>query len=379
MGPLHGIRVIEMGGIGPAPFCAMMLSDLGAEVIRIDRKQQAGNGDPRHVLNRGRRSLGLDLKHPDAVDIVMHLLDRADVLIEGFRPGVMERLGLGPDVCHQRNSGLIYGRMTGWGQSGPLAASAGHDLNYIALTGALHAMGDADHPPAPPLNLVGDFGGGGMYLVCGILAALLERNQSDRGQVIDAAMIDGAASLMAAFYGLKAMGRWRNERGSNMLDGGAHYYSCYTCKDGRFISVAAIEPRFYALLLKKCGIEDQDFNDQNGADNWPALKRKLARLFLTRTRDQWCELLEGSDACFAPVLDLDEAPDHPHNKERATFVTYQGVTQPAPAPRFSRSETTIQSPPARAGAHSREVLTDWGLTTDQVAKLEQAGVINRHP
>ena len=374
-GPLQGVRVIEMTGIGPGPFCAMMLSDMGAEVIRIDRLQSRGEGHRAHVLYRGRRSVALDLKVPAGVETVLRLTESADVLLEGFRPGVMERLGLGPDVCLERNPRLVFGRMTGWGQSGPLAKRAGHDINYIAVGGALGAMGYDDRPPAPPLNLVGDFGGGAMYLLAGILAALIERGNSGRGQVVDAAMTDGTASLLGPFYGLMAMGWWRKERFSNRLDGAAHFYGCYECGDGKHIAIGALEPQFYALLLEKCGIDDPRFGEQLDQARWPELREKLAAVFKTRSRDEWCELLEGSDVCVAPVLNLAEAPEHPHNKARGTFVEMDGVLQPAPAPRFSRTPGAIQRGPALAGEHSDEVLRDWGMSDDDIAALKKAGAM----
>ncbi len=375
MGPLAGIRVVEMAGLGPGPFCAMMLSDLGAEVVRIDRLSLKGKGDRANVLSRGRRSLALDLKSPTGAETALAMIDRADALIEGFRPGVMERLGLGPEVCLERNPRLVYGRMTGWGQSGPLAQAAGHDINYISIGGALGAMGYADRPPAPPLNLIGDFGGGAMYLLCGILAALLERNHSGRGQVIDAAMTDGTASLLSPFYGLMAMGMWTTERHSNRLDGGAHFYGSYECADGKYISVGSLEPQFYALLLEKAGIGEPEFEPQYARENWPAAREKLAAVFRARSREQWCELMEGTDVCFAPVLDLAEAPVHPHNKARETFVEFEGVVQPAPAPRFSRSQGEIQSPAALAGEHSEQVLADWGFESERIAQLKKADAI----
>ena len=375
MGPLRGIRVIEMAGIGPVPFCAMMLSDMGAEVIRIDRLQDKGEGHRAHVMFRGRRSLALDLKTPQGVEAVLGLTESADALLEGFRPGVMERLGLGPAVCLERNPRLVFGRMTGWGQSGPLAASAGHDINYIALSGALGAMGYDDRPPTPPLNLVGDFGGGAMYLLAGVLAALVERQSSGRGQVIDAAMCDGAASLLGPFYGLMAMGLWQGRRFSNRLDGGAHFYGCYECRDGGYIAIGALEPKFYALLLEKCGVDEPEFAEQLDASRWPGLRRQLAEVFKTRSRDEWCGLLEGSDACFAPVLDMAEAPGHVHNRARGTFVTIDGVLQAAPAPRFSRTPGAVQSRPALAGEHSEEVLRDWGVSEDEIAALKRAKAI----
>ncbi|HAT26555.1 MAG TPA: carnitine dehydratase [Gammaproteobacteria bacterium] len=375
MGPLKGIRVIEMAGIGPGPFCAMMLSDMGAEVVRIDRLSHKGAGSRANILNRGRRSLALDLKTPQGVETTLALIDEADVLIEGFRPGVMERLGLGPEPCLERNPKLVYGRMTGWGQSGPLAQAAGHDINYISIAGALGAMGYADRPPAPPLNLVGDFGGGAMYLLSGVLAALIERSNSGQGQVIDAAMTDGTASLLSPFFGLMAMNLWTTDRSSNKLDGGAHYYGSYECRDGKHISIGSIEPQFYALLLEKCEITDESFLAQQDQSGWPDLRNKLETLFKTKTRDDWCAIMEGTDVCFAPVLNLKEASHHPHNEARATYVDFEGVTQPAPAPRFSRTQGEIQSSAALAGEHSEQVLRDWGLDETRIDELKVAAAI----
>ncbi|MCH8174521.1 MAG: CoA transferase [Proteobacteria bacterium] len=375
MGPLKGIRVIEMAGIGPGPFCAMMLSDMGAEVVRIDRLNQKGAGSRANVLNRGRRSLALDLKTPQGVETALALIDQADVLIEGFRPGVMERLGLGPEPALQRNPKLVYGRMTGWGQTGPLAQAAGHDINYISIAGALGAMGYADRPPTPPLNLVGDFGGGAMYLLSGVLAALIERSNSGQGQVIDAAMTDGTASLLSPFFGLMAMNLWTTDRSSNKLDGGAHYYGSYECSDGKYISIGSIEPQFYALLLEKCEITDDAFLAQQDQSGWPELRTKLEILFKTKTRDDWCAIMEGTDVCFAPVLNLKEASHHPHNEARATYVDFEGVTQPAPAPRFSRTQGEIQSSAALAGEHSEQVLRDWGFDETEINNLKTAAAI----
>ncbi|MDB9983043.1 CoA transferase [Gammaproteobacteria bacterium] len=375
MGPLKGIKVIEMAGIGPGPFCAMMLSDMGAEVIRVDRLAHKGSGHKANVLNRGRRSIAVDLKNPEGVVTVQRLIDGADVVIEGFRPGVMERLGLGPDACLKRNSRLVFGRMTGWGQDGPLALAAGHDINYISIGGALGAMGYADRPPAPPLNLVGDFGGGAMYLLAGVLAALVERGMSGKGQVIDAAMTDGTASLLSPFYGMMAMGMWTKERMDNRLDGGAHYYGSYACADGKFISIGSIEPQFYALLLELCEIDDPEFAKQNDKQHWASLRGKLEALFITQPRDHWCALLEGTDVCFAPVLDLQEAPTHPHNVARQSFVEIDGVTQPAPAPRFSRTPSSVQAPAAIAGEHSEAILNDWGFNSSEISALKQGGAI----
>ena len=375
MGPLTGIKVIEMAGIGPGPFCAMMLSDMGAEVIRVDRLAHKGSGHKANVLNRGRRSIAVDLKNPEGVATVQRLIDGADVVIEGFRPGVMERLGLGPDACLKRNSRLVFGRMTGWGQDGPLALAAGHDINYISIGGALGAMGYADRPPAPPLNLVGDFGGGAMYLLAGVLAALVERGTSGKWQVIDAAMTDGTASLLSPFYGMMAMGMWTKERMDNRLDGGAHYYGSYACADGKFISIGSIEPQFYALLLELCEIDDPEFAKQNDKQHWASLRGKLEALFITQPRDHWCALLEGTDVCFAPVLDLQEAPTHPHNVARQSFVEIDGVTQPAPAPRFSRTPSSVQAPAAIAGEHSEAILNDWGFNSSEISALKQGGAI----
>lgn len=375
MGPLKGIKVVEMAGIGPGPFCAMMLSDMGAEVIRVDRLAHKGSGHKANVLNRGRRSIAIDLKNSQGVDTVKKLIDQADVVIEGFRPGVMERLGLGPEECLERNPRLVFGRMTGWGQHGPLAHAAGHDINYISIGGALGAMGHPDRPPSPPLNLVGDFGGGAMYLLAGVLAALVERASSNKGQVIDAAMTDGTASLLTPFYGMMAMGMWTTQRSDNRLDGGAHYYGSYTCSDGKHISIGSIEPQFYALLLELCGIDDPEFLKQNEKESWASLRQKLEELFATKPQAQWCELLEGTDVCFAPVLNLAEAPQHPHNKARASFVDFEGVTQPAPAPRFSRSQSSIQSAAAIAGEHSEEILRDWGFDDHTIAELARENAI----
>jgi alpha-methylacyl-CoA racemase len=357
-GPLHGLKVIEMAGLGPAPFCAMLFADLGAQVVRIARPGET-KVVTEPVTARGRPTLPLDLRQPEGVATVLRLLESADVLIEGFRPGVMERLGLGPDTCLGRRPQLVYGRMTGWGQHGPLAHAAGHDINYIALTGALNAIGTQGQPPVPPLNLVGDFGGGAMLLAFGVLAAVFETRGSGQGQVVDAAMTDGAALLSAMLYGFRGRGQWSLGREQNMLDGGAHYYRTYECADGRCVAIGAIEPQFYALLLQKCGITDPDLlQQQDDRSRWPEFRQRLAALFKTRSRDDWCALLEGSDACFAPVLDWDEAPRHPHNVARQTFVEIGGVVQPAAAPRFSRT-------PGSAGplqqAPAEEILRAWGL------------------
>ena len=375
MGPLTGIRVVEMAGIGPGPFTAMMLSDLGAEVIRIDRLSHKGIGHRANVLNRGRKSIAVDLKNPRGVETTLRLIEQADVVLEGFRPGVMERLGLGPEKCLSVNPRLIFGRMTGWGQTGPLSQAAGHDINYISIAGALGAMGYADRPPAPPLNLVGDFGGGAMYLLTGILAALVERATSEQGQIIDAAMSDGTASLLSPFFGLMAMNMWTTDRFSNRLDGGAFYYGSYECSDGRYISIGSLEPQFYALLLEKAEITDPEFQEQLDEAAWPAKREKLTQLFKTKTRQQWCDIMEGTDVCFAPVLDLKEAPNHPHNIDRKTFVELDGVVQPAPAPRFSRTQGEIQGPAAMAGEHTRKVLSEWNFSDQEIGELQAARAI----
>jgi len=375
VGPLTGIRVVEMAGIGPGPFTAMMLSDLGAEVIRVDRLSHKGTGHRANVLNRGRKSIAVDLKNPRGVETTLRLIEQADVVLEGFRPGVMERLGLGPEKCLSVNPRLIFGRMTGWGQTGPLSQAAGHDINYISIAGALGAMGYADRPPAPPLNLVGDFGGGAMYLLTGILAALVERATSGQGQIIDAAMTDGTASLLSPFFGLMAMNMWTTDRFSNRLDGGAFYYGSYECSDGKYISIGSLEPQFYALLLEKAEITDPEFQEQLDEAAWPAKREKLNQLFKTRTRQQWRDIMEGTDVCFAPVLDLKEAPAHPHNIDRKTFVELDGVVQPAPAPRFSRTQGEIQGPAAMAGEHTREVLSAWNFTDQEIGELQASGAI----
>ncbi|WP_337185312.1 CaiB/BaiF CoA-transferase family protein [Phenylobacterium sp.] len=372
-GPLSGLKIVEFAGIGPGPFCGMLLSDLGADVVRIDRKGQ-GRGAPSDVTSRGRRSVALDLKTPEAVETCLKLMEKADAIIEGFRPGVMERLGLGPDVALKRNPRLVYGRMTGWGQTGPYAHAAGHDMNYIAITGALHAIGTQDKP-VPPLNLVGDFGGGALYLAFGVLAGVIQARETGQGQVVDCAMSDGAASLMAMFYGFKGAGGWKEERRSNLLDGGAHFYDTYQCSDGKWVSIGSIEPQFYALLLEKTGIDDPDFQRQHDRSMWPDLREKLAAVIARKTRDEWTQIMGGTDVCFAPVLDLDEAPKHPHNVARQTFVEVAGVTQPAPAPRFSATPGAIQGPPPAIGAHDREALTDWGFSDAEIGALKSAGAL----
>ena len=376
MGPMSGYKVVELGGIGPGPFAAMLLADLGAEVVRIDRPAPSGLGAHQQhrldLLLRGRRSIALDLKHADGTEAALGLIERADALVDPFRPGVAERLGIGPDECMQRNRRLVYGRMTGWGQTGPWASVAGHDINYVALAGPLAAMGRASSPPAPALNLVGDFGGGGMLLAFGIVAALLERERSGEGQVIDAAMLDGAASLFASIIGFMNMGVWSETREANLVDGGAHFYDSYETSDGKYVSIGAIEPQFYAELLRLLGLDPSDW-PQNERAQWPALKRSMREVFLTRTRAEWCDLLEGTDVCFAPVLTLAEAVEHPHVSEREVYVTVDGVVQPAPVPRFSRTPGAIQGPPCSPGAHSAEVLADWGFEPDRIRDLLESG------
>jgi alpha-methylacyl-CoA racemase len=373
-GPLSGLKVVEFAGIGPGPFCGMLLSDLGADVVRIDRKGASGRGTKFDVTMRGRRSVALDLKKPEAVEACLKLMESADALIEGFRPGVMERLGLGPEVALKRNPKLVFGRMTGWGQFGPYANAAGHDMNYIAITGALHAIGTTDKP-APPLNLVGDFGGGALYLAFGLMAGVISARATGKGQVIDCAMSDGAASLMAMFYGLKGSGSWTNDRRANLLDGGAHFYDTYQCSDDRWISIGSIEPQFYALLLEKTGIDDPQFKQQMSREHWPELREKLAAVIRTKTRDEWCAIMDATDVCFAPVLTLEEAPLHPHNVARQTFVTVEGVPQPAPAPRFSETPGAIQAPPAAIGAHNESALADWGFSGAEIASLQAVGAL----
>jgi alpha-methylacyl-CoA racemase len=362
MGPLKGLKIIEMAGIGPGPFCAMLLADMGADVIRIDRP--GGNnilGLSYEVMNRGRRSIALDMKNPDDVETLLKLVDKADALLEGLRPGVMERLGVGPDVCLARNERLVYGRMTGWGQEGPMSQAAGHDINYIALTGALHAIGTVEEP-VPPLNLVGDFGGGAMYLAFGLVAGMLEAKTSGKGQVVDAAMTDGASHLMTMMYSLHGLGRWTDDRGTNLLDGGAPFYGTFKCSDGKWVSLGSIEPQFYALLREKADITDPMFDDQHNRENWPVMKEKISEIIAQKSRDEWCEIMEGSDVCFAPVLDMAEAPEHAHNKARGTFVEKDNVIQPGPAPRFSRTSPELDLPPPAPGQHHDEILKDWGVT-----------------
>ena len=384
-GPLTGVKIVEIGGLGPAPFCAMVLADLGAEILRVERPDKTPPAESVAVyedlakwdlLSRGRRSAGIDLKHPDGVALVTRLAGQADAFIEGFRPGVAERLGIGPEVLCGANPRLVYGRMTGWGQDGPMSGRAGHDIDYLALAGVLAHIGRADQPPTPPLNLVADFGGGGLLLALGICAALVERATSGEGQVVDAAMIDGAALLMAPLFGAHATGYWSDDRGTNLLDSGAPFYDCYRCSDGGFVAVGAMEPAFWRLLLIGLDLSDDvTVPDQNDQGRWPELRQRLTERFLTRTRDEWATIFEGADACVAPVLTMGEAPSHPHHVARGTFAEVNGVIQPAPAPRFSRTPATLSLPPQMAGANTEEALAGWGVDDAERQALRAAGAI----
>jgi alpha-methylacyl-CoA racemase len=374
-GPLTGYRIIEIAGIGPGPFAAMMLADMGAEVIRVERAQSVRGPAPDtphfDVMLRGRRNIAIDLKHPDGVATLLDLVERADALIEGFRPGVMERLGIGPDVCLARNPKLVFGRMTGWGQEGLYAQAAGHDINYISLAGALAHFGRRDEAPVPPLNMVGDFGGGGMFLAYGVVCALLEAQRSGQGQVVDTAMVDGAAVLMSMFWAFKSAGIFNeNARGTNLLDTGAPFYDVFECADGKYVSLGSIEPQFYAELMRLTGLEgDPEFAKQMDQSQWPHLKERLREVMKSKTRDEWCSIMEATDVCFAPVLTMSEAAAHPHNVERKTFIEVGGVQQPAPAPRYSRTTTEVVSAPAHPGQHSKEILADWGVAGDRIEAL----------
>lgn len=377
-GPLEGVKVIEMAGLGPAPFAAMVLADLGAEVICIDRPVRASAAEAKseskqsaEVLRRGKKSVALDMKQPASVEAVLQLIEKSDVLLEGFRPGVMERLGLSPEVCHARQPRLVYGRMTGWGQTGPLSHAAGHDLNYIALSGALHAIGPKDQP-AVPLNLVGDFGGGAMLLIAGVLSGVIQARSTGRGQVVDTAMTDGSALLMSMMYGFMAAGDWKDQRASNMLDGGAHFYGTYRCADDKWVAIGSIEPQFYALLVEKSGIGPVDMSTQRNPDTWPDMRKRFEQIFAQRTRAQWCEIMEGTDVCFAPIMGMREAPDHPHNQARKTFCEVDGVLQPSPAPRFSVTPPAIAHGPVKTGTHTTEVLRQLGLTDEQIRIMSGA-------
>jgi len=371
VGPLQGVKIIEMAGLGPAPFACMLLADLGAEVICIDRPVSASaNPDENrtNVLRRGKKSVVLDMKRPASVHTALRLIATADVVIEGFRPGVMERLGLGPEICLAQNPALVFGRMTGWGQTGPLAQAAGHDINYIALSGALHAIGTAQQPIVP-LNLVGDFGGGAMLLVAGVLSAVIHARATGKGQIVDAAMTDGSALLMSMMYGFMASGHWHDRRASNMLDGGAHFYGTYQCSDGKWVAIGSIEPQFYNLLIEKSGLKNVDMTAQRDSATWPDMKARLSQVFATRTRSEWCEIMEGTDVCFAPVLGMKEAAQHPHNAARSTFCEVDGVLQPSPAPRFSDTTAKISHPPVPTGAHTMEILGNLGLTESEIRAL----------
>jgi alpha-methylacyl-CoA racemase len=387
-GPLSGIKIIELAGIGPAPFTCMMLADAGAQVLRLERAPSgavergeefaaSGAGSYWDLLNRSRPSVGINLKHPDAVELVLGLVERADGLVEGFRPGVAERLGLGPGDCSARNRRLVYGRMTGWGQDGPMADMAGHDIDYIAIGGALWSLGRADSAPVPPLNLIGDFGGGGMLLAFGMVAALLEAARSGEGQVVDAAMVDGAASLMTMIHAFRRHGLWNDQRGANMLDTGAPFYEVYETADGKWMAVGGIEAQFYAELIHGLGLEsDPSLPAQMARDDWATLKARFAEVFKTKTRDEWSAVFDGTDACVVPVLSPWEAPDHPHNVARSTFVDVEGAVQPAPAPRFSRTPSTISSPPSPPGADTVSGLVEWGVSESDVAKLRESGALS---
>jgi alpha-methylacyl-CoA racemase len=375
-GPLSGVKILEFQGIGPGPFCTMMLSDMGADIVRIDRARNVNPGAEGLSLDflaRGRRSVGVDLKSAEGIETCLRMIEKADAILEGFRPGVMERLGLGPDVCLARNPSLVYGRMTGWGQEGPLANVAGHDINYISLAGALAHMGRAGEAPVPPLNLVGDFGGGGMLLAFGMVCALVERASSGKGQVVDAAMVDGTAALMSIIHAAQFSGWWNEERGVNMLDTGAHFYDVYETRDGKYVSIGSIEPQFYAVLIEKLGLAGEELPPQMDRSQWPAMKERFRDLFKQKTRDEWCDIMEGTDICFAPVLTMSEAREHPHIKARNTFVPVEGVPgaqQAAPAPRFSRTECEIQGPPPAPGQHTDTILADYGFTPDEIATLK---------
>jgi alpha-methylacyl-CoA racemase len=383
MGPLAGLKVIELAGIGPGPMCAMLLADLGATVLRIDRTSPSDLGIQRdaryNLLLRSRKAIPLDLKRPDGTALALRLIEQADALVEGFRPGVMERLGLGPETCLARNPKLIYGRMTGWGQNGPLAQAAGHDLNYIALTGALHAIGRAGDPPVVPLNLIGDFGGGALYLAFGIMAGCYEATRSGKGQVVDAAMIDGIASLMTSVHGMLAEGRWSHQRGTNITDSGAPFYDVYICGDGQYISLGPIEAKFYAELLRRLEIDPTTMPQQLDRARWPESRARIATTILSRPRNEWCARLEGTDVCFAPVLTLEEAPRHPHHVARGTYVTVDGVIQPAPAPRFSRTKPAPPTPPSEPDASGiTAALAGW-LDPTEIATLRAAGTLPTPP
>tara|TARA_B100001559_G_scaffold291083_1_gene270571 strand:+ start:6144 stop:7277 length:1134 start_codon:yes stop_codon:yes gene_type:complete len=375
MGPLKDIKVIEMAGIGPAPFCGMILADMGAEVISVERITAAGRGSSADIASRGKKSIAVDIRKTEGQEIIKKLVESADVLIEGFRPGVMEKNNLGPNELHNINSKLIFGRMTGWGQSGPLSNAAGHDINYISLSGVLGAIGKKNSPPPPPLNLIGDFGGGGMLLALGICAALNTVNKEGKGQVIDAAMTEGSALLMSMMYGMLNSGIWTDSRDSNLLDGAAHFYGCYECKDGKFVSIGSIEPQFYSLLREKMNIDEDIFDNQMDKASWPSLRENLESRFKEKTRDEWCEIMEGTDICFAPVLSMSEAINHKHNIERNSFFELDNVFQPSPAPKFSYSKSEVSHPPVKVGTHTKEIMTSIGLE-DKVSDFLSQQIIS---
>ena len=381
-GPLAGIRIVEIAGIGPAPLCCSLLADMGADIVRIDRTGKSGLGfeyvGPKaDIRRRGRPSIAVDLKHPQGIETVLRLIESADALVEPLRPGVMERLGLGPEVCLARNPRLVYGRMTGWGQSGPLSRAAGHDINYISLSGVLHAIGPRERP-VPPLNVVGDMGGGAMFLLTGLLAALLEAKSSGMGQVIDVAMTEGSAYLALACFGLASAGHWSEQREDNVIDGGAPFWRCYETSDGKFISIGAVEAKFYKMLLEKLDLDPAKLPDQLDKSRWPDMCELLAGKFRQKTRDEWCALMEGTDICFAPVLGFHEAAQHPHNKARGSFVTVDGIVQPGPAPRFSRTPSSVKHGPPAFGEHTESALTAWGFGADEIAALKRQRAIGRH-
>jgi alpha-methylacyl-CoA racemase len=379
MGPLAGVKVVEIAGIGPGPFCSMFLADMGADVIRVDRLEASGLGiaakTKYNLLNRNRPSIALNLKSPEGVETVLKLVEKADILLEGFRPGVAERLGIGPEECKARNPKLVFGRMTGWGQDGPIAHSAGHDINYISLSGALHAIGDEGGAPVPPLNLVGDFGGGAMFLASGVLAAYIEAQKSGEGQVVDVSMVEGSAYLATSMFGMMQSGNWKEERGVNILDGGAHFYGTYETKDGKHVSIGSIEPKFYDDLLKATGLDGEELPAQMDKAGWAGLKDRLASVFKTKTRDEWDEIMLGSDICYAPILSFSEAAAFPHNVARESFSTIDGVFQPSPAPKFSRTKTSIRMGVPEQGSNTTEALSAWGFGGDEIAGLKKQGAI----
>ena len=380
MGALDGVRIVEFAGIGPGPFCSMLLADMGADIVRVDRAANVGRETDHPKFNtllRGRKNIAIDLKHPSGLEAALKLCDRADAIVEGFRPGVMERLGLAPDTLLARNPRLVVGRMTGWGQTGPIAHTAGHDINYISLSGALHSIGEEDGPPVPPLNLVGDFGGGALYMAVGMLAGVISARTTGRGQVVDCSMVEGSASLMTSMYGALAQGSWIEERGRNRLDKGAHYYNVYETADGKHVSVGSIEPQFYALLLKHTGLEEADLPDQADRPRWPETRERLGRIFRMKTRDEWTAIMEQTDICFAPVLSMSEAMEHHHNVFRGSFVDVDGVRQPGPAPVFEGTPSSVRRGCAHAGEHTNEVLSDWGFAEAEIAGLGEAGAVRQ--